>query len=224
MAGVETTWTKATLKFLPPVLSGPEIPLHTETFDFNPKEFSITRSAQWTVPQAKSGVVPAEYNGPTPSQISVEVFLDETDKADGDISKKVSVFLQATNPALGGLFKALPSAPFVLFQWGERISFKGYVESVAVKYSLFRPNGNPVRGTATLTIKEFKSPMLPTNPTSGGLPGTTQHKVKAGDSLPSIAYREYGRAADWRSIADANPFVDDPLRLRPGTTLLIPPI
>ncbi|HVM10566.1 MAG TPA: LysM peptidoglycan-binding domain-containing protein [Acidimicrobiales bacterium] len=221
---LETTWTKAVLKFLPPVLGGPEIALHTETFDFNPKEFSISRSAQWSVPQAKSGVVQAEYNGPNPSQISVEVFLDETDKPNGDISKKVDVFLQATNPALGGLFKNLPSAPFVLFQWGSKISFKGYVESVAVRYSLFRPNGDPVRGTATLTIKEFKAPMLPTNPSSGGEPGTTQHRVKAGDTLPSIAYREYGRASDWRTIADANPFIDDPMRLRPGTNVLIPPI
>lgn len=222
---VETAFTKAILKFLEPSTSGPEKTIHTETFDFNPKEFALTRSAKWNTPEGtKSGVTPAEYNGPNPSSITVEVFLDETDQENGDISKKVEIFLDATNPTQNGKFKNLPSAPFVRFQWGTRISFKGYLESVAVKYSLFRPNGNPVRGTATLTIKEFATPKKGTNPTSGGEPGTTQHRVKAGDTLPSIAYAEYGDANEWRRIANSNASIDDPMRLRPGTSVLIPPI
>ena len=44
----------------------------------------------------------------------------------------------------------------------------------------------------------------------------------AGDSLASIAYREYGAPAYWRALAEANG-IDDPLRLRPGTRLLVPP-
>jgi nucleoid-associated protein YgaU len=47
------------------------------------------------------------------------------------------------------------------------------------------------------------------------------HTVVAGDSLPSIAYREYGDPEIWRVVAEAND-IDDPLRLRAGTTLLLP--
>ena len=47
------------------------------------------------------------------------------------------------------------------------------------------------------------------------------HLVKDGDSLPSIAYRAYGDATRWRTIADAND-IDDPLRLRRGTALTVP--
>ncbi len=43
----------------------------------------------------------------------------------------------------------------------------------------------------------------------------------AGDSLPSLAWREYGNATQWRAIAEANG-IDDPMRLRPGTELLLP--
>jgi len=43
----------------------------------------------------------------------------------------------------------------------------------------------------------------------------------AGDSLPAVAYREYGNPNLWRALAEANG-VDDPLRLRPGTSLLVP--
>jgi len=47
------------------------------------------------------------------------------------------------------------------------------------------------------------------------------HTVQDGDSLPSIAYRAYGDATRWRAIADANE-IDDPLRLRRGTPLMLP--
>lgn len=220
-----TTMTKAKIQFLEPSTGGQEKPvsgLNPVEFPFNPKEYSITRSAEWSTPQAKSGAVP-EYNGPKPAQISVEVFLDATDSASGDITGTVDTFLQACNPTLGKTFKSLPSAPFVKFIWGTKISFKGYIESVAVKYSLFRHDGTPIRGTVTLTIKEIRPPAAGTNPTSGGEPGTTQHHVTAGDTLASIAYNEYGTAAKWRMIADANPSIDDPMRLKPGTSLLVPP-
>ena len=42
------------------------------------------------------------------------------------------------------------------------------------------------------------------------------------DTLQSVAFSEYGDAALWRGLADLND-IDDPFRLRPGTTLMIPP-
>jgi nucleoid-associated protein YgaU len=47
------------------------------------------------------------------------------------------------------------------------------------------------------------------------------HTVVAGDSLPSIAWREYGDPTLWRPIAERNG-IDDPMRLPAGTALLIP--
>jgi nucleoid-associated protein YgaU len=218
------TWTKAQLKFLAPDPGGGEKEVDKALeFDFNPKEYSITRSADWSVPAAKSGVAQAQYNGPKPSSITVELFMDATEEDKGDISTTVDKLLKACNPTQETTSKNKPSAPFVLFQWGKKISFKGYIEQVAVKYTLFRPDGTPVRGSATLTLKEFGEPVKGTNPTSGGEPGTTRHRVLAGDTLPSIAYAEFGRADAWRTIADANPQIHDPMRLRPGTVLIIPP-
>lgn len=50
----------------------------------------------------------------------------------------------------------------------------------------------------------------------------TEYVVQVGDTLSEIAKALYGRATLWRLIADANPEID-PDRLRPGTTLRIPP-
>ena len=219
----EAGFTQARFEFLEPVKSGPEKKIGQDfKFDFNPKDFSITRTANWEAKDAKGGVAPAQYGGPKPSEISVEVFLDATSEANGDITPKVDILLKACNPTQQTKSKNKPSAPFVKFVWG-KIIFKGYIETVAVKYTLFRANGTPVRGTATVKIKELGEAPAGTNPTSGGDPGTTRHRVVAGDTLPSIAYNEFGRADAWRVIANANPSIQDPMRLRPGSVLLIPP-
>ncbi|MGW5119673.1 LysM peptidoglycan-binding domain-containing protein [Streptomyces noursei] len=55
-----------------------------------------------------------------------------------------------------------------------------------------------------------------------GSPSSRQLRVVVrGDSLQSIAARHTGRAADWRRIAELNG-IDDPSKLRPGSTLLLP--
>ena len=50
---------------------------------------------------------------------------------------------------------------------------------------------------------------------------TSVRTVVAGDSLASIAYREYGDPTMWRPLAAFNG-IDDPLRLRLGASLLLP--
>ena len=48
-----------------------------------------------------------------------------------------------------------------------------------------------------------------------------RHVLTAGDSLQSLAYQAYGNPELWRHIAEANG-VDDPMRLKLGTTVLVP--
>jgi len=219
----QTSMTRAKLVILKPKTQGPESKLAEFPFDFNPKDFSITRGAKWEAKQNGKGTLPPQYMGPVPASLTIEMFLDATTEANGDISKTVNKLLGYVNPTSDSKSKDKPSAPHVHFIWGSAIEFKGYIEQVAVKYTLFRENGNPVRGTATLTLKEFGAPQPAQNPTSGGEPGSRAHHVVAGDTLASIAYAEYGTAAGWRQIAEANPFIDDPMRLAPGRSLVIPP-
>ncbi|MBM4114239.1 MAG: LysM peptidoglycan-binding domain-containing protein [Phycisphaerae bacterium] len=62
---------------------------------------------------------------------------------------------------------------------------------------------------------------------SSGADDRSRHVVQQGDTLASIADRFYGTKAEsaWRRIFEANRTVigEDPSRLRPGTTLVIPP-
>ena len=65
------------------------------------------------------------------------------------------------------------------------------------------------------------APLGPTNPTSGGLATRRTHTVVEGDTLASIAYQEYRDPNKWRALAEANN-IDDPMRVKPGTVLIVP--
>jgi LysM repeat protein len=218
-----STFTKAKLIFLEPGSGGAEKEVWSIEFPYNPSTFSMTKGAKWQQNSTKDGLISAEYHGPVPSSITVKMFLDETTADNGDISLTVKKILDKVNPDPKSVSKQKPSAPYVRFFWGAAIEFKGYISQAAIEYTLFRENGNPVRGTVTLTLNEFAQAEKAQNPTSGGEPGSRAHRVVAGDTLASIAYDEYGSAADWRKIANANSSISDPLRLHPGTSLVIPP-
>ncbi len=53
-----------------------------------------------------------------------------------------------------------------------------------------------------------------------GIAGHKVFIVKLGDTIDSIAAREYGDPKTWRFIADTNN-LDDPKDLRPGQALII---
>ena len=59
------------------------------------------------------------------------------------------------------------------------------------------------------------------NPTSGSANVRRVHRTVAGDTLASVAYAEYGDPTQWRALAAYNG-IDDPQRVRTGTTLLLP--
>ncbi|MDQ1566113.1 MAG: hypothetical protein QOF96_993 [Actinomycetota bacterium] len=213
----QRTMTKAKLVISEPKAGGRES--STIEFPFNPKDFSITRKAGWTSSPAKKAEARPEYVGADPAEITVEMFLDECEVAKGDISKTVDKLLACLDPhkATGDS----PSAPYVSFFWGSAIKFHGIVTSVTAKYTLFRGSGTPVRGSATITIKEMATPPGNQNPTSGARAGYRTHVMRAGDTLASVAYAEYGDPSRWRSLAEAND-IDDPTRVPAGASLLVP--
>ena len=113
--------------------------------------------------------------------------------------------------------------PLVMFSWGG-FTFKGVVESLTIRYTMFLPDGKPCRATANLSIKEAQTAkeQLEKNPRNS--PDHTKRRtVKMGETLALIAHEEYDDPAEWRRIADANGIMD-PRDVKPGTVLTLPPI
>ncbi len=104
-------------------------------------------------------------------------------------------------------------------------AFDCIVQSFEVTLMLFDENGVPKRARGNITLQEaqdISNPQTGTNPTSVGEPGYKYWMVNEGDRLDLIAYHEYGNANEWRRIAEAN-HIENPLALKPGTLLAIPP-
>jgi nucleoid-associated protein YgaU len=130
--------------------------------------------------------------------------------------------LSCCTPHREALAKNNPSPPFVVFSWGGKLHLIGVVTSVSVKYKLFDQHGTPTRALCSISISERAFEKKKQNPTSGALSAHGSHTVLAGDSLASIAYKEYNDPTLWRALAVKNG-IDDPMRLAVGTRLLIPP-
>jgi len=114
--------------------------------------------------------------------------------------------------------------PHCIFQWG-RFEFEAVITKMDEKFTLFLKDGTPVRTVVNITLQQVidEEAHAKQNPTSGGGTAPRTRIVYAGDRLDLIAWEEYGDATRWRRIAEANG-ITDPLRLRPGQILMIPPL
>ena len=203
--------------------ANPGAPLNRIPFQFNPKELSLSKTANWkrdAQRNAKKSGVP-EFTGAAPCKLTLEMFFDATDKMDSSVVKRVEELFACCVPTDSSRNQKKGSPPWVVFHWGGMVGFPAFVSTISAKYTLFTPGGTPIRALCSVTLEEISGEQSGQNPTSGALAARDVHVVVAGDTLHSVAYRAYGRPSLWREIADAND-IDDPMRLRPGTTLLVP--
>jgi phage tail protein X len=195
-------------------------------FQFNPTQLTLSKGSEWTTriaPKFRFAAIP-EFNGSMPYTMQLEIFLDASmTPADTTVQDEVETLLSCCEVTLASIAADQPCTPWVFFQWGSfsTASFIAYVESVQANYTMFNPSGTPIRATCDLTITQIPLLTAGQNPTSGALEANRAHRVIAGDTLQSLAWREYGDATAWRAIAKAND-IDDPMRLTVGTELLIP--
>lgn len=203
---------------------------------FNPTEYTIAKTNNWSSkPNVGKNVPKRDFTGGNSQKLDMELFLDVFEakgandnlevKKDADVRVHVNKLVTLTlidqdkkNPKTK---KARP--PLCLFQWGGQWSFQAVVTSLSVRYTLFHDNGIPVRATAKITLEEAEDEQEQkgTNPSSYAEPGRKRREVRPYDTLPLIAFEEYGDPNKWRKIADDNR-LDNPFGLKAGQILSIP--
>ncbi|MFH8465295.1 LysM peptidoglycan-binding domain-containing protein [Streptomyces sp. NPDC017991] len=227
--GAGKSLVRATIAIHEPPVGSSTTPgglIKTFNFDFNPSQLQLSRRGQWkSTPAAavRDGTVP-EFMGPEPREMTVEIFLDSSTKPTSNaVLKNVESLLDCCEVTAKSIAAKQPSPPWVVFQWGSfsTARFTSYVSSVDVTYSLFGTTGVPIRATCQVSLHEIPSKTKGQNPTSGALTAQRVHRVVAGDSLQSLAWREYGNASAWRAIAEANG-IDNPAHLPTGVELVLP--
>jgi Contractile injection system tube protein len=204
------------------------------TAHFNPTSLTVATGAEWKAqPTTASKDAPAaQFLGTKPRTIKMDFLFDNSWLGlveallgmDDGVSKQVQQLLDWTNPTAASRGTKQPNPPKLTVFWGDHtlVAFTVYLDSVSAVYSEFAPTGQPTRATVAVGMTEIPSNKPGQNPTSGTIPGRRTHLVTAGDTLHSIAHREYGKPALWRGLANVNG-IDDPLRVPVGTSILVPP-
>lgn len=211
---------------------------------FNPKEYTFSKQNSWKPnPTKGTNVGKVEFGGGQPATLQMQLFFDtyanvKSGSTEGgepkDVRKEYTAAiweLMKIDPRLANASDkpGSPSKnkkgrpPIVVFQWGTTWTFQAVITSIKERFTLFMPDGKPVRSTLDVTFQQVqeKDDHPPTNPTSGGVGGERVWMVNEGDTLAWIAYKEYGDANRWRLIADANKLTKV-RQLTPGMMLEIP--
>jgi nucleoid-associated protein YgaU len=223
--------SKASLTLYHPPASATGIPgsqIGEVKFSYNPGSVQIQRSASWSAQSAvafERGTTP-EFHGAQPANMSLEIILDGGilgGLTGGGVDKDIELLMSACQVDPQSVSSKRPSPPWVKLSWGnlKEAQFTAITQNVSVNITRFNADGTPNRATCQLSLMEIPQATKGQNPTSGALTASRMHSVVAGDSLASLAWREYGDPTVWRVIATANN-IDDPLRLKPGQELLLP--
>ena len=219
----------------------PELP--SVPVQFNPTEFTMNKSmqtAEIAIPGLDAPIL--QFVRGQSETLSLDLFFDSTDN--GMAGDSVVAVTEKTD-AFYELIKIDPQthAPRVLrFTWGARSNFPGahmdgrwssqnrangfscIVESVRQRFTLFSPEGTPLRATLSVALKEHKTVDQQVKELALESPDRTHSRVvQRGDTLSRIAADQYDDPAQWRAIADRNG-ITDPLSIQPGDILEIPPL
>jgi Contractile injection system tube protein/LysM domain len=183
---------------------------------FNPNSYTVDKSnqiAEAAIPGLQAPIL--QYVHGNTRSLNMELFFDTYEEQTDvrDYTAKIYDLLEIDADT------HVP--PICRITWGG-FTFRGVMEHVSGRFSLFLPDGTPARANLTVTFKEYieVEVLVKENPTQSADHRKTR-LVRRGDRLPSIAFEEYADASKWRPIADANG-IDDPNRLVVGARLVIP--
>ncbi len=119
-------------------------------------------------------------------------------------------------------------------QNGNNVEIHGQADSIAAKQNAMRAITDKVGDTGLVNNIEVTSQQQP-NAAGGSIPGPgvqygqepsssgRTHTIQKGETLTGIAQHYYGKASEFKKIADANrDKISDPDKIREGQTIRIP--
>lgn len=205
---------------------------------FNPGKLVFRRGAQWRPLEAAraDGLTSLEFTGRQPPMLLLDLFFDTYDAPDAgstawtqSLAPFASVARNAPSNVLDMtrlldrltmLDREAHQPPVCILRWGRNVLFSGVLVKADTTVTMFLPDGTPVRATVGCHFTALEASPTPAQELHSA-DVARKYTVQPGDTLSLIAADVYMDPRNWRPIARANA-LDDPLRLTPGQTLLIP--
>jgi hypothetical protein len=192
----------------------------------NPERYTLQYKLKFsggTQGQGTSGAQ-LKYEYTEPEEITFEFLFDNTGIIDGQSRANIAEDLKKFKDVLIAYKGDSHEPRHFKLVWGENSIFKGRVTEVSINHKLFKPDGTPIRASATVKFRssiEEQKRAAQENRSSPDL--THVRKIKFGDTLPLMCYRIYGDPKYYLQVAEANG-LDNFRRLKPGTDIFFPPL
>ncbi len=196
----------------------------------NPSNISINHSVQFTEKEGVDNAVSElKFQKAPPQDINLVFTLDGTG-ALGD-TKPVNDRIEQLKQTAYYYSGDAHEPPFVKISWNganyiryDKNEFTARLSSLKVDYTLFKPNGTPLRAKVSVSFKSTTSVNTANKAQGKSSPDLTHHiTVKAGDNLPQMCKRIYGDTSYYNQIAEINNLANFRY-LEPGSELVFPPL
>jgi nucleoid-associated protein YgaU len=186
----------------------------------NPNKLVLTKGVDWKAHDNPGLNLPEyEFTIGKAETLSFELFVDTSRQEDGKEADVRTICDRIRKLTL--IHKDKHHPPIVEFAWGA-FKFRGFITSLTQTFTMFSRAGYPLRATLNINMTQFRKAIDQKMETENCSPDHTKvHTVKQGETLDSIAFREYDDPVHWKLIAEAND-IDNPTRLIPGQRLTLP--
>jgi hypothetical protein len=194
------------------------------TVMMNPDNIKWQRAVDYNEQQAPNTSAPSQKYKSTPvEKLNFDITIDCTGIVDSkrtDMAQEISALESIIYTYNGSIHR--PN--FVKVQWGKSLVFKGVLKSMDTSYTLFKPDGSPLRAKLSLGFSEYISPKNVEKIDNKQSPDITHLvPVVEGNTLPQLCQKIWNDDSFYIQVAafnDLNKFRN----LKGGEKLIFPPI
>lgn len=197
------------------------LPVNPESFTQN---FKVELNQQQG--QGNQGTNP-DYKGTKPEELKLDFVFDGTQiiegyKCNGDdpsVKSQIDILMKTVYNMEGEIHRP----HFLQVQWG-KFMFPCILSNLDLNYTLFKPNGDPLRVKASTTFLNYVAQKERVARERKKSPDLTHVRlVKAGDRLDLMAYKIYKDSNYVLQVAKANA-LSSFRQIKPGSELVFPPV
>lgn len=194
------------------------------TLMMNPESVKRQQSIEYNEQQAPDSSSASQKYKSTPSEkLSFDIVIDCTGVVDSkrtNMSDEIDALEKIVYTYNGEIHR--PN--FVKIQWGKNLTFKGVLTSLDTTYTLFKPDGSPLRAKISLSFTQYISPSTVKKEDQQESPDITHMLItKEGDSLPKLSYQVWNDPNYYIQVAKYNG-LNKFRKLKGGKKLFFPPI
>ena len=135
-------------------------PDKTVSAQYRPKELDVSQNVPWTKHTNKSpeGSLQLEFSGADGRDASLELFFDASEIKGGSVQEPIDMLTDLAmvrDPYSTEDKKKRPHHCVMVFgNIYRKKMFKCVIQSIATKFTMFSPEGDPIRATVTVKLKE----------------------------------------------------------------------